>query len=199
MIPDNIGLPIWILSQVFAFFALISIILAFQSKTKTKTLLFTIAFNSFMSVATILLQNYVLTGIVAVAVLRDITFILREKYRPDSKVWSYLSLFFFLALSLTVSLITATWWFDYLLLVTALFLIYGSWAKGVHLIRISRVAFCALVIVNHVINYNYVGIVIEVFSILSIAVFYIKFYRYIRKQNQLKFEQDFNHQADSNT
>jgi len=59
----------------------------------------------------------------------------------------------------------------------ALFIIYGSWAKGVHLIRISRIVFCVLAIVNRAMRFDVIGIVIEVVCIVAIIYFYIKYFK----------------------
>jgi len=50
------------------------------------------------------------------------------------------------ALLLTVSII---------LQICALFIIYGSWAKGIHFIKISRFVFCIPAIINHVLFNNF--------------------------------------------
>jgi len=177
LIPEGISLNIWILSQVFTLFALISIVIALTAKKKSKTLLFTIIFNAFSTVGSIFLQNWILAGIVGVATFRDIVFLLRETYAPDNKLLSLFTLILFLAISFTVSWLTNNWWFDFLLMAAALFIIYGSWAKGVHLIRISRIVFCVLAIVNRAMRFDVIGIVIEVVCIVAIIYFYIKYFK----------------------
>lgn len=177
MIPDHITLPIWIVSQIITVIALIMIIFAMQAKVKTKTLILTILFNFLMATATILLQNWILVGIFGVAVFRDLVFIWREKYFPNNQPISYTTLVLFLVISTVVSLFTASWWFDYLLMTCSLFVIFGSWAKGIHLIRISRFVLSSLAIVNHIMFFNITGVVVEVFSLLAITYFYFNYFR----------------------
>jgi len=182
---SDINLAFWIPSQIFALFALITMVYAMAiAKTKTKTVFAIIIFNLFMTVSVGLLENWVLMGIFAVAIARDIVFLWREKYYPENKVLSYLTLILFLVIVVVVAAFTVDWQSSSLRLILAigiqlmaLFIVYGAWAKGVHMIRISRFAMCALVIVNHLIYQNYVAIAIEVFTICAITVFYIKFFR----------------------
>jgi len=194
VIPQGVDFYIWVLSQVFALFALICIVIAFQSRSKDKTLLLTIIFNIFMTVSALLLKNYIIVGIVSIAVIRDASFLLREKHKPNDKILSYINLIVILIISFTVLIFVSTTLLDYLLMVSALFLIYGSWAKGVHLIRISRVTYNILAAINHLYVGNYISILIECFTTASIIIFYIRLFIKIK---QTKIISENNQTSDS--
>jgi len=179
---DDINWSLWIPSQVFAFLALIAMVYAMAiSKTKTQTLIAIIIFNILMTASVAFLFNWLLVGIYSVAILRDLVFIWREKKHPNNKAISLATLFTFLAAAVIIAGFTIDWGQVPLELtlavciqLMALFIIYGAWAKGIHMIRISRFAFCSLAIINHLIFQNYIAIVIEVFAIVAIIVFYVR-------------------------
>jgi len=181
----DINWALWIPSQIFAFFALIVMVYAMAiSKTKTRTLIAIIIFNTLMTVSVALLSNWLLVGIYFVAIFRDLVFIWREKKHPNNNALSLTTLFSFLIIAIIIAGFTIDWrlpsWeltLAVCIQLMALFIIYGAWAKGIHMIRISRFAFCTLAIVNHMIFQNYIAIVIEAFAICAIIVFYIKFFR----------------------
>ncbi|MCL2570157.1 MAG: YgjV family protein [Firmicutes bacterium] len=181
----NFDVPLWqwIVSQILASIALISIIYAFQSKTKARTMFFVAVFNFLMTFSVMLLSNWVLVGIYSVAVFRDLVFLWREKKYPKNTALSYVTLVVFLGASSIIGFFTWDWWFDTFIIVLGLFVIFGSWAKGVHLIRISRFVFCIITIINHIIFLNIIGVGIEVFVIVSITVFYIRFIKKKAKNN----------------
>ena len=182
---SGVNLTLWIISQVFAFFALVTIVYTMIfSKTKIKTLIFVICYNVLMLLSTVMLANWLLVGIYSVAVVRDLVFIWREKKYPSNKNLAIATLFTFLIISVTVSCFTISWNLSALFLALAvtlqllsLFVIYGAWAKGVHKIRISRFVFGILAILNHIVFRNYVAILIYLFSTASIIVFYIRYFR----------------------
>jgi len=180
MIPDVIT-GYWITSQVFAFFALIAIIMAYQFKKRKWTLSSVMAFNGLMAISSAMLSNWLLVGIFTIGFFRDGAFLLRERYYPNSRVMSHAVLYVFLIGSILVGVFTYRWWFDVPLVFASMFVDYGSWSKGLHRIRISRLTWCSLVIVNHIRFYNVIGIGIEIFVIAAIAVFYIRYYHKKRR------------------
>jgi len=187
----------WIASQVFASFALASIVCAMLfSKTRKQILIFVILFNASMAVSSALVENWLLVGIAAVAVARDIVFLWREKYYPNNRRLEIGTLILFLAISTLVAGFTINWvpynpWHHVLAIFTqvaALFLIYGAWSKGVHLIRLSRIGLCIVFIINHILFQNYVSIITEVFALGAICAFYGRYF--YRKRHVENCEED---------
>jgi len=179
---DETGLPIWILSQVFSFFALIAIVLCMQAKTKMRTLAFLMAFNALMIISTALLRDWLLLGICALGIVRDVLFIWREKNYPDRRDVALVTLFYILAVSLVLSYLTIDWaggtlriTLAIIIQLMAMLFIFGAWRKGIHLIKIVRFFFAIFIVINHIFVRNYIAIAIEVFCFCSVIVFYIRF------------------------
>ena len=168
---------LWIISQVFASFALIAIVIAYQLKNKKWTLVAVMVFNGTMAVSSAVLANWILVGIYAIGFFRDATFLWREKYYPNAYLLSVIIVCAFMAGSVVVGAFTFRWWFDVPLVAASMFVDFGSWKKGVHWIRISRATWCAMVLVNHVRYQNYIAIGIEIFILISVAIFYIRYFR----------------------
>ena len=185
---DYVRWEFWIPSQIFAFFALIAMIYAMQTKSKAKTLIAVMIFNALMLISTALLWwqplfNWVLVGIYGVAIARDLVFLWREKKYPNNNKLSITTLIIFLSISVTVAGFTMNFSQDAWLLTlaiviqcVALFIIYGAWAKGVHLIRISRIVGASIILIQHILFQNFTAIVVEVVSISAVILFYIRFF-----------------------
>jgi len=180
---DEISLTFWIFSQIFALIALVIIIWAFQVKSKSRTLALIVIFNSLMAASTALLGNWLMVGIYCVAALRDVVFLWREKKYPDNRNISLATLLSFIIIAVAIAAFTIDWFADAPLLILAvviqimaLFIIYGSWAKGIHMVRISRISFSIFVGINHVLFLNFTGVVIEAVSITTVTIFYVRFF-----------------------
>ncbi|MCL2847970.1 MAG: YgjV family protein [Firmicutes bacterium] len=186
---ENVGLPTWIISQIFAVFALVMIVLSMQAKTKIRTMIFLMVFNALMIVSTALLSQWLIVGISALAIIRDILFIWREKYYPNNRGAALVTLFYILSISIILSYLTIDWSWPTLHLVNAIilqlfsmFFIFGAWKKGVHFIKISRFFLAISALIYHIIFQNYTAVIIEIFCICSIIVFYIRFMVSKRKE-----------------
>ncbi|MCL2755749.1 MAG: YgjV family protein [Firmicutes bacterium] len=189
----DVSPALWITSQAVTLVALAWIFYGFQSKTKGKTLVCTAICNVFLTIAFSLLQNWQAVGIFSFAVMRDLTYFWRERAYPNNKKLSVATLLFFLIGAAIIAAFTIDWQAGTVNLIislawqlTAFFLIYGSWAKGCHLIRISRTSFGLLAIVNHVWFANYAAILTETVIIGAIVLFYIKFLNAKRKHSLIK-------------
>jgi hypothetical protein len=180
--------PLWIASQIFAILALIVIVYTIiWTKIKSKTLICIMLFNVLVSISNALLSNYLLMGISILAVFRDGVFLWRERYYRDDNTLAIYILVFFLIASIVLAIFTIKWnaapnllLLSILIQISSLFVIYGAWASGVHLIRISRLTISILNIINQLIFANYTIVLIEVFSISATAIFYIQYYRKLK-------------------
>ena len=158
-------------------------IVAFQVRSKVDTLLFLGVANIFQAVSVGLLLNWVAFSIFAVTIVRSFTFaFIEHRARIDKPVPQQIQLALVIAFMVAVIVTVSTtfeWWLDFLLLMASLFLVYGNWAKGPHLIRISALVFDGLFIVNHaaVPDFpNIAGIVFSSLMIFTVLVFYGRFF-----------------------
>lgn len=169
---------LWIASQVFACAGLICIVYAYQVKDKVKTLVGIGIASLFGVVSFALLGNWVVVMLVFFAAIRCFVFAHIEKRNesgnPMNRRTSFFIMLGFMLLTIIAVAIVREWWFDWILLLASCFLIYGNWAEGIHMIRISGLVYAFLAIINHVIVGNLVAIIIEVFAAVSIILFYVK-------------------------
>ena len=173
---------LWIITQIFSLIGLVLMTYAFQVKSKRKTLII-ISISCMLGViSSALLGNWALASILAVTVIRNTTFAWIDGKQIKKSTSVTILVFFLIATVLSVIFIVQ-WWLDWLLLVAALFSTYGKWAKGIHLIRVTSLIYSALAIIIHIYFTNFMAVLIDVFIIVSIVVFYI---RYFRQQQALK-------------
>ena len=173
----------WGLSQFFGFIALCLMFYSLQTKNKTRTLLATVGSNLTLAISTALLYNWVLFGVLLVACVRDLCYLALKKSR--FKLFhpvSIIVLVIFLGLTTTAVLLTrSNWWFNWVLLCTSLFIVFGYWMRNIHWLRISRFVASIALIVNHVHFSNITGIALDTASLISIIIFYIIFFKRKRK------------------
>ena len=175
----NINEPLyfWIPSQVFALAALFFIVWAFQSKTRFLVLQ-TLHF-ALMVVSLLLLQNWVVAGILAIAIVRNLAFnyYARQPHRDwrTAKITSMI-VFMMATISLvaTVAIVDGHWWMDWVMLGFGLAFIVAIWMGGIHPIRIVSFVYAPFIIYNYVHYQNFVGIIIDVFAAIAIIVFYAR-------------------------
>jgi len=174
----NVDLWRWILSQVIGLVSIVLIFIAFQAKTKSKVLLLQTLAISLGVVGTALLENFVVMGLLAVTIVRNMVFIWLDKNEEKvSKFVSYAALVFFMVAMVIVVVVTRSWWYDWMLLVVSLISVYGKWAKGIHRIRITSLIFSVAIIPNQIAFANLMGLVIDAIIISSIFMFYVKYFK----------------------
>jgi hypothetical protein len=171
-VPVPLGL--YITSQFFGVLCLISVFAAYQIKDKGKTLLVMILANIFMIACAGFLTDWVGAAMGAVGCTRCGVFFLVEKYRDKiTKPYMYLILFALLSLCCVSVYFTYSYWFDLIMLAAWMLFIYGTWMRGVHLIRITQTLYSITVIIHYIFFMNYLGMANEAAGILSISIFYI--------------------------
>ena len=139
--------------------------------------LFTIA-NVNAIVAFGLLENWVMMAIFCSTLLRNVVLLyLSVKDRHLNRFLNLSMLMFFWALTIIAVVFTYVWWFDWLLLAGSLLAVFGKWMKSNHLIKFTNLPWSILAIINNVFFYNFMGIAIEAIVILSVAIFYLRFFR----------------------
>jgi len=171
----------WIVSQVFAFLALVAVVICFQLKNKVHTLIWLGICNAFYMISVMFLANWIIAVIVAIAMLRSFVFAWidsrKEPVNPKASLAVMFGFMFALVLFTVFMMIYLDWWWiDLLLLASSIFIIYGNWAKGIHILRISLLAYAALAIINHIFYLNAIAIIVEAVAILSIMIFYVRYF-----------------------
>ena len=178
----NFSDPLWIVSQIFAFFALVLSIWAWQVKNKIRMMLLVGLFSLFLAISATFLENYSLGVLFGLAAIRNFVFCYLDwRVSKGKNVFKWLPYIF--AGIFAVSTMTATallWhtgmalWLELLICVTLLGLIIGNVRKGTDLMRVSFIANRSFNIINHVYFNNAVAVVIAIAAIGSNVVFYAR-------------------------
>ena len=182
----NVPLPQWIISQVFAFFALIFSFWAWQVKEKMKVLLLVGIFSMLLAASASLLENYTLGVLFGLAGIRNFTFLYLDwRISKGKNVLRWVQYFFagvFITATVTSTVVlvyvfkvpTRGAWLEWLICVTLIGLIIGNIQKGTDLMRISFIANRAFNIVNHIYFANIIAVIIAISAIASNIIYYIR-------------------------
>jgi len=173
-----VSLTLWIVSQVFMFFALVTIVISLQVKNKRNLLFLIGVCYVFFSLNLIFLQDWIVLITILVALCRNFVFAFfehcAEKGKPLPKWVGQASVVFFIVALIVPTIFLWTWWFDWILIAGSIPIIIGAYFKGTHLLRVAIMVKAALNIINFVIFVNIIGIIFESFVIGSSIVFYIR-------------------------
>jgi hypothetical protein len=167
--------PLWILSQIIALPAMFFIAKAFRYSDieKDKARLYTVFHNLTLAVGSALLMNWIMATVLLIAGVRDLIFNWREKRHPDNRALSIGIFAFFMIISLVSSLITISWWFDWLLMGAALFMIYATWVKGMAIMFWGRFMISSFAIVSHWTFDNYLTDIISEITIIVVSISFL--------------------------
>jgi hypothetical protein len=176
----TVSLSLWIASQISGFVCVAFSMYAFQIKRKANTILAIGIANIFLATSLALLQNWVVFSLISVAAIRSFVFyfieLRAEKGKEIKPVISFLLMIIFMIISIIPVIFTQTWWFDWVLLGCSLFIIFGNWAKGIHLFRLGCMSYDSLVVVNHIKYFNIIGLIQSALLVGAVIVFYIRFF-----------------------
>ncbi|MCL2228476.1 MAG: YgjV family protein [Firmicutes bacterium] len=176
----------WLASQIVAGIALVIISYGFLRREKTKTLFWLgIGFLVYVISAGLLL-NWVGVAVVSIMAMQNFVYAYFEKRNiPYNTKLSFFTMLFFIAINIIAIYFTIEWWFDWVIMTASIILVIATWAKGIHAIRFAEVLFTSAMTVNHVIFFNIVAILIEQIILISIIVFYFRFFA-TRKHKDLQ-------------
>ncbi|MCL2569922.1 MAG: hypothetical protein FWE16_01810 [Firmicutes bacterium] len=171
----------FIISQILGVVILAIVAIAFQIKRKFLTL-------SLISLSTILalvmhslLANWVVVALVIISLCRLVTYAWLEYMgKRISQGISFAIMIFFVILNVPAIVIIDTLVgvgvVDWFVMAASMFLSYGQWEKGPHMIRISNITLSIMLIINSIFFFNFMAIAIEVFVLGSIVVFYFRWF-----------------------
>jgi len=191
--PFDLRVPpwMWILSQVVGAVSLIWWFLIYQQKDKEKTLWMSSVGKLFGIVSNALLLNFVMAGLLAVRVPRDMTFAyLERRNKKGSPVSKWLSLLLFLlfcVLSVVITVITwERFWFNWILLAGALFVNFGKWKKGRRIFWTSVIIWSILTFINALIFINITTMITCSIVLISLTITIIRTVKEKRKPTKIE-------------
>ena len=174
----------FILSQIFGLVNIIIAVIKYQFKDKAKTLRLSAVGNIFRSLNYAFLLNWSLAGLKVVSIFKNLFFAKTSK-GDVSRAASITGFIIFTAVS--ASVVFVSWWFtrlwfEWVILAAVVFANYGKWAKGVHILRVSKMAYYSVLLVNSFVFFlNPTSIIKAIAVMTSIIIFYI---RILRKPKQ---------------
>ena len=172
----------YIISQILAGIALVFLVLAFQTKCKSRLLACFVTANGLMAVGFILLQSWIAAALFSIATVRMLAFYILSKKQP--KKWVCVAtLILFITANVVATLYTWTWWYDFLLMIGACAFTFGAWKRGEHIVRLTNLFYATLLIVHNVLIANWMGIAPMLACIISVSIYYIRKYA---KKNETK-------------
>jgi len=165
----------WVLSQTVGAISLIWWFLIYQQKDKEKTLWMSSVGKLLGILSNALLLNFVMTGLLAVRVPRDMTFAYLERRnkrgRPVCKRLSLSLFFLFCALSIIITILTwERFWFNWILLAGALFVNFGKWKKGRKIFWTSVIIWSVLAFINALIFLNVTTMITCAVILISLTI-----------------------------
>ena len=169
----------WIISQVFAFAAVVFTMTCYNIKRKTLMLTFLALANLTSAIASGILLNWTVFGLTAVALVRSIGFTYfghrADTGRPVPKWIPIAWMLLIVTASVIVGALVYEWWLDAVLIVIAVAVVVAMWYKNTHIFRATLGLWDAFVIMSYLMFFNVIGIVQASLSLAAMAVFYIRF------------------------
>ena len=180
--------PIWVVSQVFAFIALIFMVWSFQEKKKLKVMLLLGFGTFFLAVSASFLGNWTLAALFMQASIRNYVFwffdwrVSRDKYMPRKYYNIAAVIFSVFIVASTIYLVhivqvpTSGIIIEWFICVTLIGLTIGNVLNGQNVMRLSFVVNRFFNIYNHVYFYNAIAVIIAALAIGSNGVYYIRLF-----------------------
>ena len=191
----HIHQPTWWISQVFAFFSLITMFWSFQIKNKLKMMLLLGLGTTFLAISAAFLGNWTLTALFALASVRNYVFCYLDWRRSKGHHVANMTYYIFAAIFISstvgstaflvhiVGVDTAGVWLEWLISLTLIGLIIGNVITGTNLMRISFVVNRMFNIINHAYFGNAIAVIIACLTISSNFIFYMRqLVAYIRER-----------------
>jgi hypothetical protein len=178
--------PLWIVSQIFAFFALIFTIWAWQVKNKVRMMMLVGLFSAFLAFSATLLANFTLGVLFGLAAIRNFVFCYLDMkveqgiHVPKRIPYTWAAVFATATITSTVILVHILQvpryavWLEWLICLTLLGLIAGNVMKGTNLMRVSFISNRVFNIINHAYFNNVIAVIIAICAIGSNLVFYLR-------------------------
>ena len=165
------------MSQAFGVLALITVFITFQMKDKERLLFWSIILTILMTAMFLSLQEWTIAMVVGTATLRNIVFYWVKKNQDRVRIWHSVTIMLVFAfVPVIMGSFTATEWYDFAILIMTPIFVWGLWQNNTHIFRfIAMVNACFFLFAN-IWVLNYLGIAIEVSFMVSIIVFYSRYF-----------------------
>jgi hypothetical protein len=196
-IPASINDPIWIMSQIFAFIALVFMVWSFQCKEKLNVMLLLGFGTFFLALSAAPLGNWTLASLFLQASVRNYVFFFfdwrvkrgihvpRKYYNIAAIIFSTLIVFSTILFVHVMRVPITNYFVEWCIAATLVGLTIGNVLKGQNVMRLSFVVNRLFNIYNHVFFINAIAVIIAASAIGSNALYYIRvFVAWYRKRKK---------------
>jgi len=191
--PPQASNPLWILSQVFAFIALVFMVWSFQCKEKLNVMLLLGFGTFFLALSAAPLANWTLASLFLQASVRNYVFFYfdwrvkkgietpRMWYNVAAVIFSTLIVFstilFVHIMQVPITNVVVEWF----IAATLVGLTIGNVLNGQNVMRLSFVVNRMFNIYNHIFFLNAIAVIIAALAIISNAIYYVRLFASWRK------------------
>jgi len=191
--------PLWWVSQIFAFIALVCFLWGWQIKNKMRMMTLIGIASAALAASASFLGNFSLGVLFGLAAVRNFVFAYLElrvskgKHVAKWLTYMFAGIFAFCTITATILLVHVikvdihSIWLEWFICATLLGLILGNILKGTNVMRVSFILNRAFNIINHIYFVNLISVIIAALAIGSNFVYYIRlFVAWIRQRNKEK-------------
>jgi len=195
-VPPSIESPIWILSQVFAFIALVFMVWSFQCKEKLNVMLLLGFGTFFLALSAAPLGNWTLASLFLQASVRNYVFwffdwrvkrgihVPRKYYNIAAVIFSTLIVFSTILFVHIMQVEITNYFVEWCIAATLVGLTIGNVLKGQNVMRLSFVVNRMFNIYNHVYFINAIAVIIAALAIGSNGLYYLRMLAAWRKKKK---------------
>ena len=195
-VPPSIESPIWIVSQVFAFIALVFMVWSFQCKEKLNVMLLLGFGTFFLALSAAPLGNWTLASLFLQASVRNYVFwffdwrvklgihVPRTYYNVAAVIFSTLIVFSTILFVHIMQVEITNYFVEWCIAATLVGLTIGNVLKGQNVMRLSFVVNRMFNIYNHVYFINAIAVIIAALAIGSNGLYYLRMLLAWRKKKK---------------
>ena len=182
--------PLWIVSQVFAFIALVFMVWSFQCKEKLRVMLLLGFGTFFLALSAAPLQNWVLASLFMQASVRNYVFFffdwrVKRGIHVPRKYYNIAAVIFSAAIIASTIIMVhimqvphTNLFVEWSIAATLVGLTIGNVLKGQNVMRLSFVVNRIFNIYNHIYFLNAIAVIIAALAIGSNGIYYLRMFRY---------------------
>lgn len=149
-------------ADIFGILGIMTTFIIYQQRTSEHQLLWKLTTDSLWIVYYVLLKNYSVVAVTAVAILRSLILMNKKKW-AQGIWWMYI----FMAISVIFSLVAWKDWTSAMTMVSSLMCIGMYWYRSPKAVRFISVPAAILFLINVILNRNWMGTVCESFLLIS--------------------------------
>jgi len=186
--PPQASNPMWIVSQVFAFIALVFMVWSFQCKEKLRVMLLLGFGTFFLALSAAPLQNWALASLFMQASVRNYVFFFfdwrvkngihvpRKYYNISAVIFSVGIVASTIIIIHILQLPHTNYFVEWCIAATLVGLTIGNVLKGQNVMRLSFVVNRVFNIYNHIFFLNAIAVIIAALAIGSNGIYYVRMF-----------------------